>query len=132
MSPSLREYISKLPVFTYDLSNKHIVIGRLLEEQPTAVKINSICSIQLVQTSNKSIQQILIPLIPYNIEEISTIEKDRIIISTPASFELKKLYCDTILKSKVNSLILSSLETFNYMREADHKNDRWNINFSDN
>lgn len=131
MSKDLATYINSLPIFTFLLPGGVIVIGRLIESHTGAVSVSAVCSIETYVKDN-SINQTLMPLIPLSLEQISVIYRSQIILQTPASFALKKLYCDALLRSKVNQLSglnsssSMSLETTDQNSNSDFFKDRWN------
>jgi hypothetical protein len=131
MSTDLQKYIETLPVHTFLLSEGSLMIGRLMESHPGAVLVNALCSIETM-TDETQMTQIIMPLMPLNIEETSTIFRQHLVLQTPANFALKKCYCDTLLKIKVNKVISqpqsnsSSLETTDQILDSNPFKFRWN------
>ena len=111
MSPQLKEYIDSLPISTFLLANDRQLIGRKIAEEPHAIYINALCSIETIFEEDNSVRQFMMPLIPHSLEETSALFRSHVVVECPASLPLKKSYCDTLLQTKVNSLnSLSSLD----------------------
>lgn len=130
MSPDLKTYIDALPIHTFVLTGDLFVIGRLVESHDGAVQVNALCSIETLYGEN-IIQQKMVPLVPLSIDQTTTIYRSHIVLQTPASFPLKKSYCDVLLRTKVQEAMQSnssSLETTNQNPFSDLSNDRWNYN----
>lgn len=134
MSPDLQKYIEDLPVHTFLLTGDLLVIGRLVESHTGAVQVNALCSIE-TYSDETSMSQMIVPLVPINLEQTSTIYRQHIVLQTPAGFALKKSYCDTLLKTKVNGALSQpglnssssmSLETTDQNPDSNPFKFRWN------
>lgn len=131
MTNDLKSYIESLPINTYVLSNNDLIIGRKLDEDTDTVELNAVCRIDDVYLEDEDqvhIHKTINQYIPYNLDQNSILNKTSILIETPASFNLKYLYCQSLLKFKINSELLStstSLEQTN--NNSDKSNNRWNF-----
>lgn len=135
MSSDLTKYIESLPIHTFLLTSDLLVIGRIVESQVACVMINAICTIETFSDTT-SMSQVIIPLMPINLEETTTIFRQHIVMQTPAGFALKKSYCDTLLKTKVQAALSNSqfdssssmsLETTDQNPNSISFNKRWNV-----
>jgi hypothetical protein len=134
MSPELTNYISSLPISTFLLSNNRHLIGRRMGEDLHVIYVNAVCELNDVfGEDDQLVGKMVMPLVPNSFEETSAIYRTHVVLESPASFPLKKAYCDTLLKTKIshmnglNSLSSLDLET----KEPNHKpknpwSDRWN------
>ena len=123
MTAELVDYISKLNIYVYVLSDGSTVLGKLIDVHPSSVELVGLCKMQTVMYDN-SIQQLISPVIPASIEEKSIISLSHIMIQSPASLVLKKSYCDTLLKLKINQSISSS-EGQSFDSSLNPFKDRW-------
>lgn len=109
MSPDFAKYINNLPIITYLLTSGMLVIGRLVENSAESVEVKSLCSIETFYEDD-SIRQVILPIMPANIDQSSTISRNHIVIETPASILLKKSYCDSLLQTKIQTVELSTTQ----------------------
>lgn len=132
MSKDLHTYINSLPVYTFLLASEALLIGKLEETQSNSFKVNALCMIETFGDENV-IRKAIIPLVPHCLDQTSTLFNSHVAVFTPASFELKKLYCDSLLRTKVyeqvqlNSNSSIDLDTTNlYKPNSKPQSDRWN------
>jgi hypothetical protein len=130
MSKDLKEYLNDLKVVTYIMSNDRHFIGKQINEDRDEILIQSLCSIEsFFDDENGSYSQMLIPLMPNNFEEVSKINKNHVSVTTNASFALKKAYCETLLKLKIEFAIPSVNQlnnNINQQKPTDNFKNRWN------
>lgn len=140
MSSDLLNYIDKLNIQTYLLSNGQMVIGKLVHAHEPSVEVMSICNVESFIDENDRPDYMIAPLVPHGLEQISIISRAQIVLETPAPIRLKKEYCDLLLSLKVNQVsvnesdvsnelesTLSSLETLKNKDQHKGFGDRWNF-----
>lgn len=111
MSPELAAYIDGLPIKTYLLTSDTLVIGRVVENRVESVEVKSLCSIETFYGDDeRTMTQVILPIIPANFDQSSTISRSHIVIETPASLLLKKSYCDALLQAKVQTVELTTAQ----------------------
>ena len=104
MSPDLAEYINALPIKTFLLSSDMLVIGRVVENRVESIEVKSLCVIDtLYAEDNSTMRQVILPMVPANFDQSSTIARRHVVVETPASLLLKKSYCDALLAAKVQT-----------------------------
>ncbi len=104
MTNELLDYINKLNIYVYVLSDGSTVLGKLVEVHPSSVEVVGLCKMQPVLCADNTIQQMMIPVIPASLEQTTILALAHIMIQSPASIVLKKAYCDTLLKLKLNKI----------------------------
>ena len=130
MTAELIDYINKLNIYVYVLSDGSTVIGKLVEVHESSIEVIGLCSMESI-IYDDSIEQLLLPIIPQSLEQTSIIALGHVMIQSPASLVLKKSYCDSLLKFKINKIkdpSISSNQSTNINGKLDSKNpfkDRW-------
>lgn len=128
MTNELREHISKLPIHSYVLPGNRTIIGQLLESTQDSVELLGAFSIEDFYIEDQDQPaKILEPIIPLTIDQKSIISRSHIIIETPAGFELKNIYCKTILKYQIQSAIQNNMTSSLNLETIDKYSDRWDI-----
>ena len=129
MTKDLIEYIEKLVIFVYVLTDGSTIIGKLQEVHENAMELVGVCRMQSIMIDG-NLQQLMIPAIPASLDQNTILAKAHVMLQSPASFALKKAYCDTLLRLKHPSLDEPSnnptnLETLDPNSNANPFKDRW-------
>ena len=128
MTNELREHISKLPIHSYVLPGNRTIIGQVTESNKDSVELMSAFSIEdYYQDDEDQVAKILEPIVPLTIDQKSIISRSHIIIETPAGFDLKNIYCKTILKYQIQSAIQKNMTSSYNLETIDKYSDRWDI-----
>ena len=106
LSTDFIEYLQRMPIMVYNLSDGSQVIGRLMENQETAVIVRGLFLIQQYEDEEVDFDfnTILLKAVPHSEDECSIIYRNNIVFETVASLKLKKTYCDTVLLGLIDKL----------------------------
>lgn len=130
MSKDLIDYITKLNIYVYVLSDGSTYIGKLQDVHESAVELVGVCKMQGFVAEGK-LQQMMLPVIPASLDQNTVLAKAHIMLQSPASLTLKKAYCDTLLRLKLPTDIevptdqSMNLETLDTNGTANPFKDRW-------
>lgn len=106
---SLNEYIASLPIRSYVLSNGMTIIGKVSEVYEDAVELQGCFTIIPKMMKSGEISRELWPTIPGTYSEECVLYDHSVCIDSECSFELKKVYCQTLIKNKVETVLSSDV-----------------------
>ena len=103
MTAELINYIDKLNIYVYVLTDGSTIIGKLCEVHESAMELVGVCRLEKMLV-NTSLQYLMVPVIPSSLEQTTILAKAHVIMQSSASIVLKKSYCDTLLSLKLNKV----------------------------
>lgn len=137
MTSDLENYIKKLKIKSYHLSNGVVLIGKFVKHDKDTVIIRSAFSLEPLLSDSGEILKKMIPAVPGTLDEEHTINKSHVVMESDVDVALKKYYTDMLLLltlKKYNITEIQSSDLSNNSKnqtnpEVDYPfKNRWDVN----